>query len=387
MKRNNGIIGPVQTTSTTGGNYSQGYADGIFDLHDVHTKRLDDKWPRAHLYVSLTPSTTTVTEGNSMTFTLVTEHIPNDTTIYYTIITVSGTNMSNADFFASPNDGGIQGTFTTTGDSTVLTFGLTAEQSPGDAESNVFKLRINGPAGYGPTFIESADITVTDAIALGTDIYTSFYEISNRVIYISGVNDYSGAYDVGEIQQAYSGSARIYIALKCTASTTYYNDICIAAVQVLNSSNVVQQTWNFSSSSNNSWQTTTSQITGSSSLLSSYLTPSQAAAYSYSTMSTTNNINRIGIATSTGSYTTGMADGITNSTTTAYSVGNSQVSQASGAYYFYREVSGATRYSHAVARSPSYTFSSGDKIRVVHAVTAPFGYGVLSTDSIWIGVQ
>jgi len=381
MKRNSGIIGPLKNTSTT-------LAKGIHDLHDVHIKRSETKWPRLRHFVSITPSVTTVTEGNTMTFTIVTEDVPNDTNLIYTITTISGTTMVDADFFASPNDGGVQGTFTTTNDSTVLTFGLVAEQSPGVTENNVFRLLIKY-SNFGATLLESANITVTDAVSFGTDIRSAFYEISNRVIYLSGVGDYTGAYDVGEIQQAYSGSARVYIALKCTTSTTYYNDICIAAVQVLNSSNVIQQTWNFSSSSNNSWQTTTSAINANnSSLLSSYLTPSQAAAYSYSSMSTTNNINRIGIATSTGSYTTGMADGIANSTTTAYSVGNSQVSQSSGTYYFYREVSGASRYSHAVARSPSYSFSSGDKIRVVHAVTTPTSQSssININDSIWIGV-
>ena len=167
--------------------------------------------------------------------------------------------MVDADFFASPNNGGVAGSFTTTNDSTVLTFGLVAEQSPGDAESNVFNLQIRSGAGFGGNSVlrlTSVNVTVTDAISYGTDIYSSFYEISNRVIYLSGVGDYTGNYDVGEIQQSYSGSARIYIALKCTASTTYFNDICIAAVQVLNSSNVIQQTWNFSSSWNNNWQTT-----------------------------------------------------------------------------------------------------------------------------------
>ena len=384
MKRNSGIIGPIQSTSTES-------ANGIHDIHDVHVKRLDSAWPRAELYVSITPSTTTVTEGNTMTFTLVTEHIPNGTTLYYNVATQSGTSMVDADFFSSPNDGGQAGSFTTTNDSTVLTFGFVAEQNPGDAESNVFNLQIRSGAAFGGNSVlrlTSANVTVTDAISYGTDIYSSFYEISNRAIFLAGVGDYTGAYDVGEIQQAYSGSARVYILLKCTTATTFYNDICIAAVQVLNSSNVIQQTWNFATASNNNWQTTTSQVLGSSSLLSSYLTPSQAAAYSYSSMTTSNSIQRIGIATSTGSYTTGMADGIGTSNTN-YPVGNSQVSQASNTYYFYREVSGATRYSHAVARSPSYTFSSGDKIRVVHAVTTPssMSSSIKVNESIWIGIQ
>ena len=383
MKRNSGIIGPVQQTSTD-------EANGIHDIYDAHIKRLATKWPRAQLYVSLTPSATTVDEGTSMTFTLVTEHISDGSTLYYTISTVSGTTMVDADFNQSPNDGGVDGSFTNTNDSTTLTFGLVAEQTPGDAESNVFKLQIRTGSVSGPVMIESADITVTDAIQIGTNIYNSFYEISNRIIIDSSTSDYTGNWDVGEIQQSFGGSASVYIVLKCTTSTTYVNDICIAAVQVLNSSNVVQQTWNFEGGGNNSWVTTTAAINANnSSLLSSYLTPSQAAAYSYSSISTTNNINRIGLALGTGSSYTGMADGIASGTTTAYTVGDNQIAQSSGKYYIYREVSGAQRYSHAVARSPSYTFTAGDRIRVVHAVvtSSSMSSSLNINDSIWIGVQ
>ena len=84
-------------------------------------------------FISLTPSVTTVAEGNSMTFTLSTEHIEPDTTLYYTIATVSGTTMVDADFNISPNNGGVDGSFNTTNLlnqiilNTVLTFGLVAE--------------------------------------------------------------------------------------------------------------------------------------------------------------------------------------------------------------------------------------------------------------------
>ena len=40
-----------------------------------------------------------------MTFTLVTEHIAPDTTLYYTIATVSGTTMVDADFKIGTNNG------------------------------------------------------------------------------------------------------------------------------------------------------------------------------------------------------------------------------------------------------------------------------------------
>ena len=380
MKRNSGFIGPRQNTNTT-------IAKGIHDIHDVHTKRLNTKWPRTKYYVSLTPSVTTVVEGTSMTFALVTEHVTDGSTLYYTISTVSGTTMVDADFNQSPNDGGVDGSFTTTNDSTTLTFGLIAEQTPGDAESNVFKLEIRTGSTSGPVVIESVNITVTDVAQIGTDIKTNFYEISNRYITDTSSSDYTGNWDVGEIQQAYNGSARIYLALKCNTSTTFYNDICIAAVQVLNSSDVVQQTWNFSGGSE-SWETVSSRTTGSSSLLSSYFTPSDAAALTYISLTTTNNTSRVGRATGTGSSYTGMADGIASGTTTAYTVGNNQIAQSSNTWYIYGEVSGATRYSHVVARSPSYTFTDGDKIRVVHAVVIPSSMSgtVNVNDALWVGV-
>ena len=381
MKRNSGVIGDIIFTNTS-------TAKGIHDIHDVHTKRSATEWPRAKYYISLTPSVTTVAEGTSMTFALVTEHVPNGSTLYYTISTVSGTTMVDADFNISPNNGGVDGSFTTTNDSTTLTFGLVAEQTPGDAESNVFKLEIRTGSISGTVVLESVNITVTDVAQIGTDIKTNFYEISNRYITDSSTSDYTGNWDVGEIQQAYNGSARVYLVLKCNTSTTFYNDICIAAVQVLNSSDVIQQTWNFATGVNPSWETVSSRSGANSSLLSSYFTPSDAAALTYTSVTTTNNIYRIGLATGTGSSYTGMADGIAAGGTTAYTVGDNQIAQNSGKYYIYGEVSGATRYTHVVARSPAYTFTDGDKIRVVHAVVIPSNMTstVNVNDALWIGV-
>jgi hypothetical protein len=377
MKRNSGFVGLLKETSTS-------TAKGLHDLHDVHIKRSNDKWPRTESFVSLTPSTTNVTEGNSMTFTLVTEHITNGTTLYYTVDTVTGATMVDADFSNSPNDGGIDGPFVTTNDSTVLTFTLVAD---GVTEGNVFKLTIRTGSTSGTIVIQSSNITVTDAVAVGTDIRSAFYEISNRYIVDSTSSDYTGAYDVGEIQQSYGGSARIYLVFKCTTSTTYINDICVAAVQVLNSSNAIQQTWNFSGSQNLSWQTHTSRENGSSALFSSYRTPTQAASLSYGMIGSPN-LARVGLATGTSSGFTGMADGIATGTSTVYSVGNGTVSQSSGKYYIYGEVSGASRYSAVYARSPAYSFSAGDKIRVVHGITTS---GVMvssinANDSLWIGI-
>ena len=248
-------------------------------------------------------------------------------------------------------------------------------------------MQIRTGSTSGPVVIESSDITVTDVVSSGTDIESLFYEISNRYVNPPSTADYTGNYDVGEVQVNSSGSKKLYLALKQTTSTTYFNDICIAAVQVLNSSNVVQQTWNFSSSGQ-SWQTTTSQIAGSSNLLSSYITPTQAAAYTYSNINYSTGLNIIGLTSGTASNSTGCADGI-SSTNTNYPVGDNQVAQSSNTFYIYRETSSSTRYSNAIARSPSYTFSAGDKIRVVHNICIPssMNSSINVDDSIWVGIN
>ena len=200
--------------------------------------------------------------------------------------------------------------------------------------------------------------------------------------------DYNGPYDVGEVQQAASGTKRIYLGVKVTCSTTYYNDLPIAGVQHLNSSGVVQNTWIFNGN-NTTWTTTTSHITGNSTIGiggGSY-TPSQAAGLSYYTLSTSTSTQRFGLRTSTGSWYTGADNGI-NTTLTAWPVGNGTMSQGSNKYYSYRETSGASRWSTSFCRSPSFSISSGDKLRVAHALTGPTS--MASTydpdDSLWIGV-
>jgi len=387
MKRNSGIIGNKKEPTVFDG------SSGVFDLHDQYIEKRNNTWPNTFKYLSCTESTSTVSEGNTVTFTVTTEALPAESLLYYTISTVSGTTMDAADFGGTA----ISNSFDHNDNSTVLSFTLTAEY-PGDVESNSFKLQIRTGSTSGPIQLESGTVTVTDvAGALGTDIRTAFYEISNRAIVSTTTTDYTGNWDVGEVQQQYAGSARIYIATKITTATTFYNDICLAAVQILNSSNVVQQTWNFadggSAAFTAGWETHTSTVLGSANLLSTYLTPEQAAATFgtglYETIAPTgsNGSARISRATSTPSTYTGMADGVATGLT-SFPVGDSTVAQSSGTYYLYREASGTGRYQHCLCRSPSYTFSAGDKIRVCHAVTIPSSESgnININDSIWIGI-
>ena len=378
MRRNAGIIGAKH--KITGSDPAASTTSGIYDMFDQHIN--SSVWPLVKKYISCTESTSTVVErGSTMTFTVVTEGFADGSTLYYTVNTVSGTTMDSADF----STGDVSGSFTLTSNSATLTFGLVAEQTPGDAESNVFKLEIRTGSTGGTIVLESGNVTVTDVISYGTDIRTDFYEISNRYVTISS-NDYTGAWDVGEIQvDVGSIDARCYLVFKCNTSTTYFNDICVAAVQVLSDSDVIQETWNFADDTQ-SWETVTSRTNGSSSLLSSYLTPSDADALTYST-SFSNTTAKLGWTSNTGSNTTGMADGI-SATTPTLTVGNGTVSQTSGEYYIYGEVSGAARYSHVVARSPSRTWASGEKIRVVHNISIPSNMTstVNVNDALWIGI-
>ena len=386
MKRNSGIIGNKKEPTVFDG------SSGVFDLYDQYIEKRNNTWPNTFKYLSCTESTSTVSEGNTVTFTVTTEALPAESLLYYTISTVSGTTMDAADFDGTP----IADSFDHNDNSTVLSFTLTAEY-PGDVESNSFKLQIRTGSTSGTIQVESGTVTVTDVAGTpGTDIRTAFYEISNRAIVDGTTGDYTGNWDVGEVQQAYAGSARIYIATKITTLTTYYNDICLAAVQILDSSDVVQETWNFadggSAAFTAGWQTKTATVAGSADLLSTYLTPAQAETSfgaGYATIPATgfNTYNRISRATSTGSSNTGMADGVATGLT-SFPVGDNQIAQSSGTYYLYREASSSTRYQHCLCRSPLHTFSAGDKIRVCHAVTIPSSESgnINIGDSIWIGI-
>lgn len=233
----------------------------------------------------------------------------------------------------------------------------------------------------------------------GEDITTSFYEISNRFIasntYMGNNTDYDGPYDVGEVQTNFSGTGRVYIGVKVTAATTYYNDIPIAGVQVISGSTLVAS-WIFNTSSGGSgsgWQTYAAQISGSSTP-GFPVTPATASGYGYNNISTSTNMARFSWANSTSSSSTGAADGIANTyklsadggSNTLATVGNAQISQLHPTYYVFRETSGSTRYSGAVMRSPTYTFSGGEYIRVIHAVTGNSLYPMDADDSLYVAV-
>lgn len=226
-----------------------------------------------------------------------------------------------------------------------------------------------------------APITLIDTLD------TSFLEISNRFVasnsYMGNSLDYTGPYDVSVTHIDHTGDYKIYIGIKVTTTPTYYNDISVAAVQVVSSSGTVKETWIFNSNST-TWETYTSQTAAQSST-GFPVSPSEAAKYSYSDISTSYGTGKFSLVTYTGSSYTGTADGIAT-TTSAFTSGDGQVSQSSNTYYMYRETSGSTRYTGTIMRSPTVSLESGDTIRVVHLVVGYSYYPMNANDSLYLGL-
>jgi hypothetical protein len=153
MKRNSGIIGDKKEPTEFDG------SSGVFGLHDQYIEKRNGTWPNVKKYLSCTESTSSLSEGNAVTFTVTTEALPAESTLYYTISTLSGTTMVAADFGGTA----ISNSFGHNDNSTVLSFTLTAEY-PGDAESNSFKLQIRTGSTSGTIQVESGTVTVTDVI-------------------------------------------------------------------------------------------------------------------------------------------------------------------------------------------------------------------------------
>ena len=239
----------------------------------------------------------------------------------------------------------------------------------------------------------------------GDDLTTNFVEFSNRVInsttYMGSGNDYDGPYDVAQVQTDFSGTGRIYIGQKNTSVTSYRNDIAIAGVQLLSGSTLVRS-WIFNTSSGGTgsgWKTIQQQLSGSSNT-GFMVTPATAHNFAYYTMSTTNPHTRWSFASGTGSSHTGAKDGIGDTykltadggSSTIATVGNGTVAQSpdtlqQNIYYAYRETSGSADHSGCIMRSPEYTFSGGEYIRIIHALPGASGALMDPDDTLYIAVE
>jgi hypothetical protein len=339
---------------------------------------------------TITPSNNyNINEGSSQTFTVTMTNYSSGSVPYEIVIS----NQTEATDINVPLSGNIS-ISNSTGS---LTITATADGFTETGQIETFFVRILHPNGLGGILAQSGVGIIQDTSTgtpepSGTDITSSFYEYSNRHIdsntYMGSTADYNGPYDVAEVQQgAFTGTGRVYLAHKVTSATTFYGDAPIAAVQILSASNSVLQTWTFNTSTGGTgsgWQTMT--VAASATTTGLPLAPNNmTAGYTWTSISTSANTSRFSWATSTGSSYTGCADGIATPSG-AMPVGNGTINQSSGTYYMYRETSGSTLNTSVYARSPTFTFSGGEKIRIAHALTGLSTNAQNPDESLWVGV-
>ena len=150
MRRNSGIIGGAKSIASEITN-----KNGMYDTFDAYNHKLADVWPYGQKFVSASMSPgTVISEGSSLLITVIFDGFIDGELAYYTINTVSGPTMTNADIVE-----GISGSFVVTGNVGVLTLTMI----PGDGvENNQFNVDVREGSISGRIFFTSSTVTVTD---------------------------------------------------------------------------------------------------------------------------------------------------------------------------------------------------------------------------------
>jgi hypothetical protein len=206
--------------------------------------------------------------------------------------------------------------------------------------------------------------------------------------------DFSVWYDDGTAGDFYVASSpsdgdtgRLYLCVKVTANTAYYNDLCLGAVQFSSDDwNQVDGTssWSFSNSNDcSAWQRATVINTGSASAgYENWKDVINAPSQSWVGCTTGNTQGIWNRASSTGSSLTGAADGIDpqysaaeQGTTTLLDGSTDAIEQQTGSTYLFTETSGQNMANKFFwLRSPEITLDSEADKRlgiVYHAYTHP----------------
>jgi hypothetical protein len=208
----------------------------------------------------------------------------------------------------------------------------------------------------------------------GTDIRTSFYR--GLAIYQIGDDSRNSSkpYSVGEVQQSYSGTGRLYIVHRSSGGAVAgCMDAPIGCVQVLNSAGTtVNKQWWFGDTAQ-SWQHASNEYNfGTANNLN--ITPANAASgtYTYSNIvdeafgNARPNKHFLHVG-STATRCCGSNNGIYEPTG-PMTVGEQTQTQQTAKNFIYREVSGSTDDYSGISRSPSRTWSAGEIIRVAYSI-------------------
>lgn len=121
---------------------------------------------------NISPSTTSVNEGSSVTFTVTTVNAQPSLTLYWTLNTISGT-INASDF----SGGTTSGSFTTTNSSGSVTITLTSDGQTEGTESFQFQVRTGSTSG--PVVATSETITINDTSTCATLSLSDFSTLCN----------------------------------------------------------------------------------------------------------------------------------------------------------------------------------------------------------------
>ena len=104
---------------------------------------------------SVTPSTTVVNEGSTVTFTVTTTGVPNSTVLYWTTLQTSGT-VSASDF----SDNALSGSFTVNSNTGTITRTITSDRSTEGLEA--FKIEVRRTSTSGTIVATSDAVVIND---------------------------------------------------------------------------------------------------------------------------------------------------------------------------------------------------------------------------------
>lgn len=172
------------------------------------------------------------------------------------------------------------------------------------------------------------------------------------IVDTAGHPDDTGAYSVYhndfDAAAAEGTTGRLYISIKCTANTAYYNDFCIGGVQLTSDDySTLEHGWSFNVVADyTGWQyATVTGLNTSDAGHEDYTDIVGAASQVWSACVNSTANARISRATSTGSTGTGAADGIASeysdsSTGTIIGSATSTIAQTSSTSFMFTESSG-----------------------------------------------
>lgn len=159
MKRNSGLIGRQVIANGT----------RISDTFDQYNARRSNTWPVPAIFVSVTPNVSSVNEGGTVVFNVVTDGVPNQTLFFNVIGTVSASDFTS---------GSLTGSFLLSNGTG--TFSLTLLNDTVTEGTETFQVQIRTGSTSGPTQLLSSTVTVNDTSLTPTATVTPNFSSKNE---------------------------------------------------------------------------------------------------------------------------------------------------------------------------------------------------------------